>query len=136
MEALSKCPNLQSLSIEFPEDDDSYPAWGRENRWLKHEGLQHRRAFGQPETKLFVFSGLQRLSLHGLRGTHYGHMDEWSRQILQLLLNLPQLKHISLSTCQPLRLFEKERWAEFFKVLCEDYAEKKGPLLNLTSLRL
>jgi hypothetical protein len=93
MDALPRCSDLQSLVMEFPWKMEVFQFTRSEMGWVTpHENDARKFHIRHPEFKLPAFSSLQRLSLHGL----WGDIGSWRTQVLQVILNSPQLKHISL----------------------------------------
>jgi len=139
MDALSTCPDLQTVAIEFTPDSDAYFKRG------SNDNSDPMLVFPHAELKLSAFSGLQRLSLHKM----WGDISSWETQLLQVLLNSPHLKHISLSISEATRSMYTVytgarspvphaenpcKW--FFEKLARKYGENQGQTLNLKSMRL
>ncbi|KAE9364136.1 hypothetical protein N431DRAFT_473744 [Stipitochalara longipes BDJ] len=99
-------------------------------------------SFGNTE-RSFKFSGLRKLSLYNI----WGEVKSWRQQILQVMLNSPELEHITLSiardTAERLDMVEaqedEEDWRfymDLFQWLCHEYAAQLGAPLKLKSVQL
>ncbi|KAE9379441.1 hypothetical protein N431DRAFT_500023 [Stipitochalara longipes BDJ] len=140
MDALSKCSGLQTLAIEFPPDIKAFLNTRPEEEPRKEGNDDSKLSFQLPQLKLPAFSGLQRLSLHGL----WGDIESWRVQVLQVILTSPHLKHFSLSISPEALSRNIDRRVslgnkdclEFFERLSTQYGEKKDQPLNLISIRL
>jgi hypothetical protein len=142
MDVLSKCADLQTLAILFHFELETILSHRIIGAGPRKEGSEDPTLdFQHPELKLPAFSGLQRLSLHGI----WGNVNSWRTQLVQVFLNSPRLKHISLSvSLKSLKLLELDRRASvsdkefpnFFERFATHCDEDEVQPLNLKSLRL
>jgi hypothetical protein len=126
---LSSIQSLRNVSIEFHEDNEQLLNVDTD---VSDESLE---SFSHPEAK-FRFAGLRKLSLLGL----WGNTRAWRNQILQIILNSPDLEYLALSN---LHESEDETGEELspdlsldtdmFQWLCREYAEATGRLLQFKS---
>lgn len=102
---------------------------------------QSLEKFSHPETK-FIFSGLRKLSLLGL----VGNIKAWRNQILQIILNSPDLEYLALSLSDDSQLETEYEIGEessddlshntdMFQWLCREYKEATGRLLQFKATK-
>jgi hypothetical protein len=142
MTALSNINTLRIVSINFPIDNDAFIFLEVDGHVLHIEDEQRMASFGNTERD-FNFHGLRKLSLHNI----FGDVKSWRQKILQVILNSPELDHISLSlakdTVMRLDMVEtaedEEDWRFYlglFQWLCHEYTAEMGAPLKLKSVQL
>lgn len=141
MAALSRIDTLRIVSIAFPRDNDAFIGLEVDGQFY-FENEQRMATFGHME-RSFNFSGLRELSLYNI----WGDVKCWRQQILQVMLNSPELEHITLSisrdTAERLDMVEAEEgevdwrfYMDLFHWLCHEYTTEQGRPLKLKSVQL
>jgi hypothetical protein len=133
---LSSILSLRNLSIEFHADNEQILNVDTDASEQSLERFSHLEA-------KFRFAGLRKLSLLGL----WGNTRAWRNQILQIVLNSPDLEYLALSLSDDTTYESEDETGEelspdlpldtdMFQWLCREYAEATDRQLHFKSTRV
>jgi hypothetical protein len=146
MKALANLRKLDSLSMKFPEDEvqdsdiETHILQDIDQTIFQGQSelqpLVGYTVFGQ-DIYLPRFTNLHKLSLLKINGD----AGIWRTGILQVLLQSPQLQHLSLSKGEDPSVSEggsldMESWYSLFEWICQQYHATVGKLVSLKTIRL